>query len=121
MELGLAIGTCPGCNKDLSGHKFVRFASCPIRSDNKPETLDLMKKFKAHDWKAVSEYQQFEGGNDALIAYVISCPSEKGLLVLTNDPVELYSGERMVGYETLSSDETGVVSSLINQDRWEQF
>src|SRR4051812_32652791 len=99
VELARAMGSCPGCTNNLSGHRFVQLASWPIRTDNKPEIQEFFKKVKAHDWQAVSQYQKFEGALDALMAYVISCPEKGTVVVFTNDPTELYAGERMVGYE----------------------
>ena len=92
---------CPACGGQLEDHRFSLLASAPVKVNDDPQVLTLLKAIKNHDWSIVFFFQDWEGTYDNYELYGIRGENHPLVLVTVWDPVELFHSESVVDTDTL--------------------
>ena len=108
---------CPACNGHLGDHRFAVLASVPIKENDDPQVLILLRAIKNHDWRTVLAFQDWEGGYDNYELYGIRGENHPVVLVTVWDPFELFYNERIVDTEVLDETESNKLLALAG-DTW---
>jgi len=114
------LGHCPACALDFTSHHYTLFAVTVAGKKNVPRLADSIQHAKAHDWKALRAFQEFDGLSDSLEAFVVRC-SSGGSLVLARSPFELYESDEVLMIETLAGDSFAELAVLVAAKEWRPF
>ncbi len=113
-------GACLICGGELNGHASWRLASVFLEdeSDTPSRLADLVAKEK---WAEASAFQEWAGDRDEREYYVVRCPVEKSLALISVISVaEMWSNDHIEATELLSEEASQALSALVG-DRWDGF
>jgi hypothetical protein len=108
---------CPACSGHSREHRFALLASVPVKENDDPQVLILLRAIKNHDWHTVLAFQDWEGGSDNYELYGIRGENHPVVLVTVWDPFELFYNERIVDTEVLDETESNKLLALAG-DTW---
>jgi hypothetical protein len=103
---------CPACGGNLGDHHFALLASVPVKENDDPQVLTLLRAIKNRDWLTVLAFQDWEGGYDDYELYGIRGENHPVVLVTVWDPFELFYNERIVDTEVLDEIESHKLLTL---------
>lgn len=115
------LGVCPVCAGDLAGHRFVIFGTAIVSKARVKVAEQFLGYLRNRDWPSAAAFHEFQGGENALVAYVISGPHTDGALVVALDPFELYAVKELVLSENLCGGDVMKIDSLVRDADWSSF
>lgn len=120
-KLSRLLCNCPTCRYALADHYFSLFATTILDRGGKTRVRELLEKLQEHRWNDLSEYRDWDSTADDLEIYAIRCPTNTLAFAIIRSPTELYEPEQLIHCEILDSEESGKVSSLIEESNWRKF
>jgi len=110
-------GPCPQCGCSLEEHDWAMFATTVASEANKPRLEEFFKKAKAHDWRGLKSFSDWEATQNDMEAYVVRCSSGGVVFVLWN-PYELYDSDELYMREGISPDEVLAIEAMVPSTSW---
>jgi len=111
------VETCPCCNHELSGHSYSLAAMAAFDPSRPRSAYDLLKAISRRDWSEAATYNEWEGGMDDALVFVIGCPAGCAAVLAVEDPYMLGAKDRIIQSEVLDAAETRKLVSAL-PDKW---
>jgi hypothetical protein len=113
-------GRCSTCQGDFMGHEGYVLASVILDAGNH-RSGELADLISAHEWERAVKYQEWKGDRDERMYYVVRCPNDPRLTLVTRLSVwELWLDDKTEWVEILDDESARVVARLAG-DRWKLF
>lgn len=110
-------GQCSRCPMSMAEHDWAGFASAVASEQNKERLTDFFEKVKAHDWRAVAKFQDYDATQNDMLVFAVRCTSG-GSICVVRSPFELWQDDELYLVETVTSAEMAELESLIPPDSW---
>jgi hypothetical protein len=85
-----AMPLCPQCAGTMSGHVYQQAASLAVKEGNAGKLQEFFKTYDLNQWDKLSQFQEWDGTLDNVVAWLFRCPDGRHLLAIMYDPYELY-------------------------------
>jgi hypothetical protein len=112
---------CCRCKQDLRGHRYQIFAVTVATTERHEALLDFFHLAKAHAWKSLARYQDFDGGKNAAEIYALRCPAGDLTALYVRDPVELYDSIELEEWDPLDEKGAQEWTSFLPESKWVAF
>jgi len=117
-ELRRMLKVCPACGANLNNHSYAIFAVTVASGERKKELLEFFQALKAHDWRKVRQFEDFDPLHNAAEAFALKCVSGSLVLLMVRSPFELYDASNIMDFEVLDGESGKELSALIEADEW---
>lgn len=115
-KLVAQLGECPACQQGFTEHQIAQFTA--TTTENQARLEEYIEALKQRDWQKARAYENWDLTKDLLCAQVINCPTGKGVLLLIDDPYELFFNARLMSSEVLSPEESLALNQFIKAEQW---
>ena len=115
------ISECAICALNLEGHSYVELATTVIDVGLKDRMAEFLSRVRQHEWEKLTEFNDFQGDRDDLVAYAITGPHSDGMVIVIRDPFDLYEGPEMLIRDTLVAAEIASICTVLPSDAWKQL
>jgi hypothetical protein len=118
---------CPVCSEALSNdgrsaqHSYALFATTIAKEENVSRLTAFFEAAKAHNWKALHSFADWDAMETDLEASVIRCGEERGALVIVRNPSELYEPEQVYLVEQLSAVDIKALNAMQFKTDWKRI
>ena len=93
------------------------FASTVASEKNAPRLTEFFEKVKAHDWRSVAGFTDFEATENDVLAFAVRCVSG-GFVFVVQSPYELWKNEELYVSELVTAAEMSELERLIPTTSW---
>lgn len=93
------------------------FATTVASDANKTRLEEFFEKAKAHDWRGLKSFSDWEGTQNDMEAYVVRC-SSGGLVFVIWNPYELFDSDELYMRENASAEEMFEIEKLLPSTSW---
>ena len=117
-ELRGMLKVCPTCGANLNGHSYALLATAVASDEKKKELAEFFQALKAHDWRKVRQFADFDPLLNAAEALALKCTSGSLALLIVRSPFELFDASSIMDSEVLDSESGRELDALIEADKW---
>jgi hypothetical protein len=111
-------GTCPHCGGSFSTHEWAEFAVTVAKEKTEPRTLEFLEHLKHHRFEELHGFHEFEGTENAIVAYVVRCQAKGGVVFAIVNPFELGEDDWILAQESVNPSEMREIDSLLKPKFW---
>jgi len=108
---------CDQCSTPFSDHVRAMFASTVASEKNKARLIEFFEKVKAHDWRSVAGFTDFDATENDVLAFAVRCVSG-GFVLVVRSPYELWEEDQLYLSEPVTAAEMSELESLIPATAW---
>jgi hypothetical protein len=105
-----AIPICPVCNLPTLQHEYQQIASAPFKEGNEEILAVLEEAFRLHDWRKLSEFQEWEGARNNAEVILLKCPDGRYNLTVIYDPFDLDENSYVLRQHEIKADDLPALS-----------
>jgi hypothetical protein len=100
-----AIPICPVCNLPSPQHEYQQIASVPFKEGNEENLKALEEAFRLHDWRRLSDFQEWEGARNNADVILLKCPDGRFNLTMIYDPIDLDENSLVLRQHEIKADD----------------